>query len=51
MANALRSPLGWTDKNDTLVKFSLPENQKNLIASKYRLYLPDEKQLVDVVEK
>lgn len=37
------------DKNDTLVKFSLPENEKNIVASKYELYLPTEKQLLKAI--
>lgn len=39
------------DKNDTVVKFTLPENQKQIIASKYELYLPTEQQLLDEVSK
>lgn len=39
-----------TDKNDTLVKFSLPEGEQNIIASKYNLYLPTEKQLIEAVQ-
>jgi predicted nuclease of restriction endonuclease-like (RecB) superfamily len=39
------------DKNDTLVKFSLPENDKNIIASKYELYLPSAEQLIDAVQE
>ena len=31
-------------KNDTVVKFTLPENS-NIIASKYQLYLPSAEQL------
>jgi len=34
------------DKNDAVVKFSLPENSENILASKYQLYLPSEKQLL-----
>lgn len=33
------------DKNNTLVKYSLPENNNTIMASKYQLYLPSEKQL------
>jgi predicted nuclease of restriction endonuclease-like (RecB) superfamily len=40
-----------TDKNDTMVKISLPENSRNIIASKYQLYLPTEQQLLDEVRK
>jgi predicted nuclease of restriction endonuclease-like (RecB) superfamily len=39
------------DKNDAMVKISLPENNKTIIASKYQLYLPSEKQLIDEVKK
>ena len=35
------------NKNDTVVKFSLPEENKTIIASKYQLYLPTEQQLID----
>ena len=38
-------------KNDGVVKFSLPENTTNIIASKYHLYLPTEKQLLEEVKK
>lgn len=39
-----------TDKNDALVKFSLPEGEKNIVASKYELYLPTEQQLIEAVK-
>lgn len=39
------------DKNDAVVKISLPENNKTIIASKYQLYLPSEQQLIDEVKK
>lgn len=39
-----------TDKNDAVVKITLPENN-NIIASKYQLYLPTEQQLIDEVKK
>lgn len=35
------------DKNDAVVKFSLPENNRSILASKYQLYLPTEQQLLD----
>jgi predicted nuclease of restriction endonuclease-like (RecB) superfamily len=38
-------------KNDGVVKFTLPENAKNIIASQYKLYLPTEKQLLEEVNK
>ncbi len=40
-----------TDKNDAVVKISLPENNSNIIASKYQLYLPTEEQLINEVKK
>lgn len=39
------------DKNDTVVKFSLPEGEKQIIASQYQLYLPTEKQLLEELNK
>lgn len=39
------------DKNDAVVRFTLPEEQKQIVASQYELYLPTEKQLLDEVNK
>jgi predicted nuclease of restriction endonuclease-like (RecB) superfamily len=39
------------DKNDTMVKITLPENNKSIIASKYQLYLPTEQQLLEEMKK
>lgn len=39
------------NKNDAVVKFTLPEEQKQIITSQYTLYLPTEKQLLDEVNK
>jgi len=39
------------DKNDAVVKITLPENNKSIIASKYQLYLPTEQQLLAEVQK
>nr|WP_091695532.1 PDDEXK nuclease domain-containing protein [Algoriphagus locisalis] len=39
------------DKNDAVVKITLPENNKTIIASKYQLYLPSEQQLIAEVKK
>lgn len=38
------------NKNDGVVKFTLPENEKNIVASQYRLYLPTEQQLLEAVK-
>jgi len=39
------------NKNDAVVRFSLPENNESIIASQYHLYLPTEKQLLEEVKK
>lgn len=38
-----------TSKNDTVVKMTLPENSKSILASEYSLYLPSQSQLIDEV--
>jgi predicted nuclease of restriction endonuclease-like (RecB) superfamily len=35
-----------TDKNDALVRYSLPENNTTVLASRYQLYLPTEAELL-----
>lgn len=40
-----------TDKNDAVVKISLPQDNKNIVASKYQLYLPTEDQLTEEIKK
>lgn len=39
------------NKNDGVVKFTLPESNKSIIASQYHLYLPTEQQLLEEVNK
>ena len=39
------------DKNDAVVKITLPENNQTIVASKYQLYLPTEKQLLEELKK
>ena len=39
------------DKNDDVVKITLPENNTSIFASKYQMYLPTEKQLLDELTK
>lgn len=34
-----------------MVKFTLPEDNKNILASKYQLYLPTEEELVKEINK
>lgn len=40
-----------TEKNDTAVRMTLPEDNTSIIASKYELYLPSKEQLVDEIEE
>ncbi len=39
------------DKNNAVVKYALPEDNKTILASQYKLYLPSEKQLLNEVKK
>lgn len=39
------------DKNDVVVQYSLPENNRQIFASRYQLYLPTEQQLQEEVRK
>ena len=43
----LRSTL----KNKTVVKYTLPEDNKNICSSSYKLHLPTEQELIKVVEE
>lgn len=38
------------DKNDTLVKYSLPQDNNTILASKYQLYLPSEQELAEKIK-
>jgi predicted nuclease of restriction endonuclease-like (RecB) superfamily len=40
-----------TDKNDAVVKISLPSDNNTIVASKYELYLPSEQQLINEIKK
>lgn len=40
-----------TDKNDTAVRLALPENNTNILASRYQLYLPSSEQLVNEINR
>lgn len=40
-----------TLKNKTVVKYTLPENNKNIFSSQYKLHLPTEQELIDAVEE
>ncbi len=38
-------------KTNAVVKISLPEDNKTIIASEYKFYLPTEEQLIEEVKK
>jgi predicted nuclease of restriction endonuclease-like (RecB) superfamily len=40
-----------TEKDETVVKYSMLKESKQLFASKYRLYLPSEKELIEEIER
>lgn len=40
-----------TDKNDSMVKYTLLDESKNIFASKYQFYLPIEEQLIEEIER
>ena len=35
-----------SDKSESVVKYTLPENETQIFASKYKLYLPSEEELL-----
>jgi hypothetical protein len=39
------------DKNDTVVKYTMPEGQHQIFASRYRLQLPSEEELVTELKR
>lgn len=39
------------DKKEAIVKYTLPESNRHIFASKYKLYLPDKKELEDKLKK
>ena len=40
-----------SDKNDTVVKMALPENNSTILASKYQLYLPTTEQMIKEIDE
>ncbi len=40
-----------TDKNETIVKYTLPEDNKTIFSSEYKLHLPTEKELINTIEE
>ena len=40
-----------TNKNETVVKYTLPEDNKTIFSSEYKLHMPTEQELIDAVEE
>ena len=40
-----------TDKNEAVVRYTLPENNSQIFASRYKLYLPSEEELAAEVQR
>ena len=40
-----------TNKNETVVKYILPEDNKTIFSSKYKLHVPTEQELISAVEE
>ncbi len=40
-----------TDKDKTIVKYTLPEDNKSIFVSEYKLYLPTEDELINAIEE
>lgn len=40
-----------TDKNDTVVRYTLPEDNRQIFASRYKLYLPSEEELAAEIQR
>lgn len=40
-----------TNKNETVVKYTLPEDNDSIFASEYKLHLPTEQELIETVEE
>lgn len=39
-----------TDKNETIVKYTLPENNKTIFSSEFRLTIPSEIDFIKIIE-
>ena len=40
-----------TNRNETIVKYTLPENNKTIFSSEYKLHMPTEQELITAVEE
>lgn len=48
--NKIMGILLSTDKNETVVKYTLPEDNKTIFSSEIRLTIPSEKEFIEVIE-
>lgn len=54
MSDGDNPPIGivlCADKSDAVVRYTLPEDEKQVFASKYKLYLPSEEELLKEIRK
>lgn len=40
-----------TDKNKTVVKYTLPEDNKTIFSTEYKLHMPTEQELINAIEE
>ena len=40
-----------TNKNETVVKYTLPEDNKTIFSSEYKLHMPTEQELIGAIEE
>jgi len=40
-----------TDKNETIVKYTLPEDNKTIFSSEYKLTIPNEKEFINIIQE
>ncbi len=40
-----------TNKNETVVKYTLPQNNNTIFSSEYKLHMPTEQELIDTIEE
>ena len=40
-----------TEKNDTVVRMTLPEDNQSILANEYNLYLPSSEQLIEEINE
>ena len=40
-----------TNKNETVVKYTLPKDNKTIFSSEYKLHMPSEQELISAIEE